>query len=147
MKRIIITAMLVTAALFSFSQSQQPFKGYIYNEEYQVYIKMNLYDKDIKVPGQEIFGDLPGYFGAKRDTRLWLILSVETVKENEASITIINDYGSEDLTATIVANADGTYTLKQEEGSKIKIVVDRKWVKIPDKLIFKSVDDDKSAKK
>ena len=32
---------------------------------------------------------------------------------------------------------DGTYTLTRLSGSTIKIVVDRKWVKLPKKLVFK----------
>ena len=41
-------------------------KGELVNDEYQVFIRMNLYAQDISVPGQEIYGELPGYFGSKR---------------------------------------------------------------------------------
>jgi len=50
---------------YKMSQKDNIFKGYLYNDEYQVYIEMDFYHNTIKVPGQEIFGDLPGYFGAK----------------------------------------------------------------------------------
>lgn len=49
---------------------------------------------------------------------------------------MVNDYGSEDLQATLTKNNDGTYTLKQIEGSTIKIARNRKWVKMPKTLIF-----------
>ena len=84
---------------------------------------------------QEIFGEVPGYFGAVRDTRKWII-SDATIKGKKAVLTIINDYGSEDLKAELKRNSNGTYTLTRIEGSTMKIVVNNKWVKIPKEIIF-----------
>lgn len=113
------------------------FVGRIENDEYQVYIVMDFYRKNITCPRQEIFGQNPGYFGAVRDTRKWIIED-SSIKGNTASLVIINDYGSEDLEAKLTYNPhDGTYTLERTEGSVIKIVVNRQWVKIPKKLVFK----------
>lgn len=113
------------------------FVGRIENNEYQVYIVMDFYRKNITCPRQEIFGQNPGYFGAVRDTRKWIIED-SSIKGNTASLVIINDYGSEDLEAKLTYNPhDGTYTLERTEGSVIKIVVNRQWVKIPKKLVFK----------
>ena len=72
-------------ALFSlvgYGQQQQSFKGYLYNEEYQVYLRINFYDNDVLPRGQELFGKLPGYLGSKRDTRLWLITDAKLNKDN-----------------------------------------------------------------
>ncbi|GAB6982876.1 hypothetical protein JCM15908A_12510 [Prevotella dentasini JCM 15908] len=96
---------------------------------------INFNKKNILVPNQEIFGEVPGYFGAKRDTRKWIISDV-TISENSATLTIINDYGSEDLTARLTYAPDGSYILEQLSGSTIRIVVNKKWVKIPKKLIL-----------
>lgn len=112
------------------------FKGRIDNDEYQVYIVMDFYKKNIVCPRQEVFGKNPGYFGAKRDTRKWIIEDAD-VNKNTAKLVIINDYGSEDLDAKLTYNGDGTYTLERLSGSVIKIVVNREWVKIPKKLVFK----------
>lgn len=112
------------------------FNGYLYNSDYQVFLKINFIDNDVVVDGQEIFGDLPGYFGAIRDTRKWLITDAKKKGKNIYSLGITNDYGSEDLSATLQYNGDGTYTLKQVSGSRMKIVVNRKWVKIPVELTF-----------
>ena len=113
------------------------FVGRIENGEYQVYIVMDFYRKNITCPRQEIFGQNPGYFGAVRDTRKWIIED-SNIKGNTAYLVIINDYGSEDLEAKLTFNPhDGTYTLERTEGSTIKIVVNRQWVKIPKKLVFK----------
>ena len=112
------------------------FRGRIENAEYQVYIVMDFYKRNIVCPRQEIFGENPGYFGAVRDTRKWIIEDAK-VSKRKAYLVIINDYGSEDLEATLTYNGDGTYTLERTEGSTMKIVVNRKWVKLPKKLVFK----------
>lgn len=113
-----------------------PFKAHMVNDEFQVWLDIDFINKNIIIPGQEIFGELPGYFGAKRDTRKWII-SEATVKGKTAKLLIINDYGSEDLTAELRLNSNGTYTLKQLDGSTIKIVVNNKWLKIPKEIVFK----------
>ena len=114
------------------------FKAHLVNNEYQVWLDINFYDNNIIVPRQEIFGKVPGYFGAKRDTRKWII-SDAIIKGKKAILTIINDDGSEDLKAELKRNTDGTYTLTRLDGSVMKIVVDNKWVKIPKELTFNLV--------
>lgn len=111
------------------------FKVHLVNDEFQVWMDIDFYHNNITVPRQEIFGEVPGYFGAVRDTRKWII-SDATIKGKKAQLTIINDYGSEDLKAELKRNSDGTYTLTRIEGSTMKIVVNNKWVKIPKDLIF-----------
>lgn len=137
MKRLSILAIISAIALNAFSQNDSIFKCNLYNEEYKVYMNINLYDSNITAPRQEIFGELPGYFGQDNDSRIWLITDVKISKNNVAKLSIVNDYGSEDLTATLTVDKDGNYILKQEDGSRIKIVENRKWVKIPTELKFK----------
>lgn len=141
MKRIILVLVVI---FFTFGLSAQNvqktdsvFCTYLYNEEYQVYLDIDFYNKRMQVPGQEFLGDMPGYFGASRDSRKWLITSAVLISTNKADIDFVNDYGSEDLTATLQYNhKDKTYVLKQKSGSRLKIVVNRKWVKIPNELLF-----------
>ena len=111
------------------------FKGYLSNNEYEVYLQINFYQNDIKVPGQEIFGTIAGFWGDRKDSRKWLITDA-AIEGKTAHLSIINDYGSEDLTADLTLESDGTYSLKQIAGSNIKIARNRKWVKIPKKLTF-----------
>lgn len=122
--------------LTSFAQKDSTiFKGYLSNNEYEVYLQINFYQNDIKVPGQEIFGTIAGFLGDRKDSRKWLITNA-AIKGKTAHLSIINDYGSEDLTADLTIESDGTYSLKQITGSNIKIARNRKWVKIPKKLTF-----------
>lgn len=119
-------------------QELTPFKGYIYNKDYKVYLRFNLYDNNVKVPGQDVFGEIAGFLRSTDDSRCWLITGAEIdEKHNKAMLDIINDYGSEDLTATLTYNPkDSTYTLKQGEGSTMKIARNRKWVKLPSTMTF-----------
>ena len=122
--------------LTSFAQKDSTiFKGYLSNNKYEVYLQINFYQNDIKVPGQEIFGTIAGFLGDRKDSRKWLITDA-AIEGKTAHLSIINDYGSEDLTADLTLESDGTYSLKQIAGSNIKIARNRKWVKIPKKLTF-----------
>ena len=122
--------------LTSFAQKDSTiFKGYLSNNEYEVYLQINFYQNDIKVPGQEIFGTIAGFLGDRKDSRKWLITNA-AIEGKTAHLSIINEYGSEDLTADLTLESDCTYSLKQITGSNIKIARNRKWVKIPKKLTF-----------
>ena len=122
--------------LTSFAQKDSTiFKGYLSNNEYEVYLQINFYQNDTKVPGQEIFGTIAGFLGDRKDSRKWLITNA-AIEGKTAHLSIINDYGSEDLIADLTLESDGTYSLKQITGSNIKIARNRKWVKIPKKLTF-----------
>ncbi len=136
MKKILLSALIGLAPIGAWAQIDSTlFKGTINNKEYDVYLKIDFYNNDIKVPGQEIFGTMPGYFGDKKDSRKWFITDAQ-IKGKTAHLSITNDYGSEDLTADLTVNADGTYELKQLDGSALKIARNRKWVKMPKKLLF-----------
>ena len=124
--------------LTSFAQSKEgPFHAYLYNNEYEVYLKINLYDEDVEIPGQELYGPLPGYFGKKHNSFCWVITAAEVKNDKTATLSLINDYGSEDLTATLTLKNDSTYILKQEKGSTLKVPKNSKWQKIPKILEFK----------
>ena len=138
MKRTLVTTFLLSVVLSIEAQYMGVFKGYLYNDEYQVYINMDFYRNNIKVPGQEIFGELPGYFGSKRDGRKWLFVAAELKDSITAKLTITNDYGSEDLEAVLRRLPDESFELQQNDGSTIKIAVNRKWVKIPKRLQFRA---------
>ncbi len=78
-----------------------------------------------------MFGDLPGFLGKKNNSFYWLITSGTVISENKAELNLINDYGSEDLKATLTAVNDSTLTLTQGSGSTLKMPNNRKWQKLP----------------
>lgn len=136
MKKLIIMLVTFFALGDCMAQSDSTaFKGYLENKEYSIYIRMNFYDCDIVIPGQEIYGQMPGFIGDMKDGRKWLIVEAKPQKD-KAELSISNDDGYEDLTAELCRNADGTYTLKQKEGSVLKFARNRKWMKIPKSVVF-----------
>lgn len=137
MKRIYFAIVMLFSFVLVSAQESRPFKGKIVNDEYQVWIEMDFYESTVVVPEQEIFGEVAGYLGAKRDPRKWIVTEAQMEDKSAARLEIINDYGSEDLVASLTRNADGTYTLRQLNGSTIKIAVKGKWVKLPKVLVFK----------
>ena len=137
MRRLLFIITCQLSLMTSFAQGEVgPFHAYIYNNEYEVYLKINLYDEDISVPGQELYGQLPGYLGKKNNSFCWVITSAE-VKDKTATLSLINDYGSEDLIATLTLKNDSTYVLKQISGSTLKVPKNGKWQKLPKTLELK----------
>jgi len=137
MKRLFLSLLLLTGSLCIHAQNDTIFRGYLYNEEYKVFIRMNFYENNVVSMQQELFGELPGYLAYDLDAREWLFTSAKIVGKRKAEIEITNDYGSEDLTATLTCNTNGDYVLKQGKGSRIKIAVNRKWVKLPMEMTFR----------
>ena len=138
MKKLILLSAACLFALLTVSaqKTAKPFRAYLYNNDYEVFMRIDLYDERITVPGQDLYGELPGYLGKKNNTFCWLITAAK-IDGNKAELQMINDYGSEDLTATLTAENDSLYVLKQVGGSSLKVPKEGKWQKLPSKLVFK----------
>lgn len=138
MKKSLALTLALAAHLAVAAQTDSTaFRAYLYNKDYDVFLSINLYDQDITVPGQELYGKLPGYLSKKRNPFCWLITSARVVDQHEAELSFINDYGSEDLTARLTRQNDSIYTLRQLDGSTIKVPKDGKWQKLPKTLELK----------
>lgn len=137
MKRLLFVMLLHLTAAIAAAQEERPFDATIRNEEYKIYIRLNLYDNNVKVPGQDVLGEVGGYFGSTQSSTKWFIVGSSIIDARTAEIEVINDYGSEDFTATLKASADGTYTYKKEDGSTLKFAVKGKWQKLPSRLELK----------
>lgn len=118
------------------AQTDSTFNVSLRNDEYKIYITMNLYDKNVDVPGQAVLGKVDGYIGSKQSSGKWIIVSSRITSKTEAEIEVINDYGSEDFVAVIKRNGDGTYSYSKKGGSTLKFAVRGKWQKIPGSLEF-----------
>ena len=112
------------------------FRAYLFNKEYDVYLRIDFYNESIAVPGNELYGKLHGYLGKKNNSFCWPITAVKLKDDHTAEISLINDYGSEDLTATLTLENDTIYQLKQEKGSTLKVPKNGKWQKLPKTLPF-----------
>lgn len=137
---------LLLLIIFTFLQfsaqgqtAPKPFVGEFQNEEENIFIKLDLYNKKIIVPRQEMLGEVDGYIGHKKDTRVWMIVDSE-IKDNQAIVTIINNYGTDDIEASLTYSfKDDTITLKQTDGATIRYGVNGKWVKISKNVKFKRI--------
>ena len=112
------------------------FRAYLFNKEYDVYLRIDFYNESINVPGNELYGQLPGYLGKKNNSFCWPITAAKVKDEQTAELSLINDYGSEDLTATLTRQNDTLYVLRQDKGSTLKVPKDGKWQKLPKSLPF-----------
>ncbi len=135
-KLIAISLLCLTTISVKAQSNNTPFRAYLSNNEYNVFLRINFYEQDITVPGQDLFGKLPGYLGKKNNSFAWLITSAK-INGDKAKLQLINDYGSEDLTATLTRKNDSIYVLKQESGSTLKVPNKSKWLKLPKTLEFK----------
>ena len=62
MKKTIATILLLLSLLQANAQEKSgPFRAYLFNKEYNVFLKIDFYKQDITVPGQDLYGELPGY--------------------------------------------------------------------------------------
>ena len=137
MKKLILLAIVFMIPLLGKAQNMdKPFRAYLYNNEYDVYLRIDFYDESITIPGQELYGKLPGYLGKKNNSFCWVITSVE-VSGPIAHLSMINDYGSEDLTATLTAASESLFVLKQVDGRSLKVPKNGKWQKLPKTLELK----------
>lgn len=138
MRKSLLIYLLVTLSTLATAQtSEKPFKGSFSNAEYHVYIRLNLYDNDVNVPSHELFGPLPGFLGKERNSFCWLVTTAKVESDKKATLSLINDYGSEDLTATLTIKDDSTAVLRQEKGSALKVPNNGKWLKLPKTIEFK----------
>jgi hypothetical protein len=136
--KVIFSALLLLLPTLIWAQKQgESFRAYLYNNTYNVYLRINFYDQDVTVPGQELYGRLPGYLGKLHNSFCWVITSCDIKSEKKAELQLINDFGSEDLNATLTRENDSIYVLKQGAGSTIKVPNNGKWQKLPKTLEFK----------
>ena len=137
MKKIIATFILTLMLSPVFAQeSKKPFRAYLINKELDVVMRINFYQQDVTVPGQDLLGQVPGYLSKRFNSFAWIITDAE-VKGHKATLQMINDYGSEDLTATLTAKGDSVFILKQESGSALKVPFKGKWQKLPKTIEFR----------
>lgn len=135
--RIILSTLFLLLTSASWAQEKgNSFRAYLYNNTYNVYLRINFYDQDITIPGQELYGQLPGYLGKQRNSFCWVITSCDVKNEKKAELQLINDFGSEDLKATLTRENDSLYILKQESGNTIKVPNNGKWQKLPKHIEF-----------
>lgn len=137
MNKLIVSALLCLASISASAQTkQEPFRAYLINKELDVVMRINFYQQDVTVPSQDLLGQVPGYLSKHFSSFVWVITDAQ-VKGHKATLQMINDYGSEDLTATLTAKGDSVFIFKQESGSTLKVPHKGKWQKLPKTIEFR----------
>ena len=138
MKKALLSLTLMAVSALACAQTErQAFLAYLYNNEYDVYLRIDFYNESILVPGNELYGKLPGFLGKKNNSFCWPITAVKLKDKNTAEISLINDFGSEDFKATLTLEKDSVYVLRHIKGSTLKVPNNGKWQKLPKLLPFK----------
>ena len=92
MKKILLIAFVALLSLSAAAQNKvtgkdsTTFKGYLYNEKYNVYLVIDFYHNNVIVPNQEIYGEMAGYFGDRQDGRKWLFTDAKIISKDKAEI-------------------------------------------------------------
>ena len=137
MKRLFIVIIMLMGVLGAKAQQQanEPFRAYLFNNEYKVEMRINFYEQDVIISWQELFGPLAGYLSKESSAFCWIITDAK-IDGNKAELEITNDYGSEDLTATLTCVNDSVYILRQNTGSTLKVPDKKSWKKLPSTMTF-----------
>ena len=93
-------------------------------------------------PGMEMFGPMHGYMNGDI-YGTWIVTSAKVSTGNEAILHLSNDLGSETQEAELTMENDSIFSLKLTDGVVIKKVVKKKLVKIPQKIVFKRIIDER----
>ena len=114
---------------------QQPFKRSLVDKENDIRLHIDLYEESINVPGMDMFGPMNGYLNGNV-YGVWMITSAKVQNDKTAILRLSNDLGSETQEVRLTVKNDSTYIFEQQNGTAIKKVVNKKLVKIPQKLVF-----------
>lgn len=138
MKRVLFFLIgIACAKTISAQQDSTTFKATLYNEEYDVTMRINLYDNDVMVPKLDMLGGQPGCLYREKASHYSWIITDADIKNATAELILVNESGSEDLEATLTCKDDSTYVLKQGHGSTMKVPKGTKWQKLPGTITLK----------
>ena len=137
MKAFFLASLCTVGLALHAQRPDRPFHAYLYNKEYQVYLRINFYEQDVTVSGHDLYGQLPGFLGKEHNAFCWPVTSCRIESDRKATMELINDFGSEDLTATLERQGDSLYVLRQVKGNTLKVPHEGKWRKLPKVLPLK----------
>ncbi len=133
MARLILFACVLMSSLTLMAQGK--FKGGFFNEELKINLQLNLYEKDIPVPGLELdscYGYMRGSINGA-----WIILKVKSLTDKKAEVRAVSERGSDAQNLLITLSDEGGVVVRQTDGVTIKGVKGRKYVRLPKEIEFK----------
>lgn len=131
MLRRLLFIIMVLVALSA--HAQQPFKGLFTNKDLNLRLRLNLYSRDIPVPGLELdscYGHLTGSVNG-----MWVVLRVKRLDESQALVRVASERGS-DAQDLLIDVTDAGISVRQHGDTYIKGVKNRKYVKLPKTILL-----------
>lgn len=135
MKRI-YTLILVLLALASAAIAAGPWKMVLTDETDGIKLHIDLYEESVDVPGMDMFGPMNGYIAGKGVWGTWMITSFTIDSDNQATLRLSNDQGSETQKVRLTQQSDSTYMMELQGGVVVKKVVNKKLEKLPAKILL-----------
>ena len=130
-------AKILYILFFSLSLSawgSEPWKLWLGNAEEKVVLRIDLNEETVTVPGMEMFGPQNGYLGGPGVYGVWTVTSFKVESDKTATLRLSNDLGSETQSIVLTQQTDSTYLMELKGGVVVKRAVNRKLVKIPQKM-------------
>lgn len=112
----------------------EPWKLWLGNAEEKVVLRIDLNEESVTVPGMEMFGPQNGYLGGPGVYGVWTVTSFKVESDKTATLRLSNDLGSETQSIVLTQQTDSTYLMELKGGIVVKRAVNRKLVKIPQKM-------------
>ena len=86
MKKTLLTLAfgLLSSCLLA-QNEEKVFRAYLFNKEYDVYLRIDFYNESISVPGNELYGKLHGYLGKNNNSFCWPITAAKLKDEHKAA--------------------------------------------------------------
>lgn len=109
--------------------AQNPFQGKFVNNDFNLRLNLNLYEANIPQPqfdDEMCYGILAGSTNGH-----WVILKVNEIDDDKASVRAVSDSGVEAQTLEIRLLKDNNIEIKQVGGTNIRGVKNSKYVKLP----------------
>lgn len=123
-------------AVVSFVVAAGPWKMILMNETEGIRLRIDLYEESVNVPGMDMFGPMNGYMAGQGVWGTWMVTSFTINSEEQATLRLSNDQGSETQKIRLTQQTDSTYLMELQDGVVVKKAVNRKLTKIPSKVVL-----------
>ena len=134
MKKLYFFLITLLTATTCVAEQKSVFKGTFYNKENDITIAIDLYDTTIVSPNYSFLGKLNGYMtGRLYDA--WFVTSFH-LENNKATVKFSNDLGSDVQEVLFTFDDKGQLVYSAQGANVVRRAENRKWIKLPDKMIF-----------
>lgn len=132
-KKLFCAAFAVMAAACASAQAE--FAGLYSCKELNASLTLNLVEKNISLKDLD-FDETYGYMKGNLNGT-WVVLKVKKADSKKALVRMVSDIGVDAQDVEFSRTKDGDLIMRLVDEQNIKMVADRKYVKLPKEVIFK----------